>query len=101
MSKGKKKNVIMLSIMHYEADKDQTVHLPDIISFYNQTKGGVDSFDQLCHTYSVSRKTRRWTLCVFYGILNIVGINAMILLHSSNVPNKQIFKNRRTEDSRF
>lgn len=96
LSKGKKKNVIMLSTMHMEADKDKAVNLPEIISFYNQTKGGVDTFDQLCHTYSVSRKTRRWSLCVFYGILNTVGINSMVLLHSPTATNKQSFKNRRT-----
>ncbi|GBP71879.1 PiggyBac transposable element-derived protein 4 [Eumeta japonica] len=96
LSKGKKKNVIMLSTMHFKPDEDKAVNLPEIISFYNQTKGGVDTFDQLCHTYSVSRKTRRWSLCVFYGILNIVGINSMILLHSSDATNKQVFKNRRT-----
>ncbi|CAH2101252.1 unnamed protein product [Euphydryas editha] len=82
--------------MHYEADKDKAVNLPDIISFYNKTKGGVDTFDQLCHTYSVSRKTHRWSLCVFYGILNIVWINSMILLNSSNATDKQVFKNRHT-----
>ncbi|GBP88137.1 hypothetical protein EVAR_65544_1 [Eumeta japonica] len=86
----------MLSTMHFKPDEDIAVNLPEIISFYNQTKGGVDTFDQLCHTYSVSRKTRRWSLCVFYGILNIVGINSMILLHSSDATNKQVFKNRRT-----
>ncbi|XP_013198532.2 piggyBac transposable element-derived protein 4 [Amyelois transitella] len=96
LSKSKKKNVLMLSTMHNEPDKDKSVNLPEIISFYNETKGGVDTFDQLCHTYSVSRKTRRWSLCVFYGILNIVGINSMILLRSSNAANKQIFKDRRT-----
>ncbi|CAG4983755.1 unnamed protein product [Parnassius apollo] len=83
LSKGKKKNVIMLSTMHYQPDEDKSVDLPEIISFHNQTKGGVDTFYQLCHTYSISRKTCRWSLCVFYGILNIVGINSMILLHSS------------------
>lgn len=94
LSKGKKKNVLMLSTTHFQPDQDKSVDLPEIISFYNQTKGGVDTFDQLCHTYSVSRKTRRWSLCVFYGILNIVGINSMILLHSSNATGKQVFKNR-------
>lgn len=96
LSKGKKKNVLMLSTTHFQPDQDKSVDLPEIISFYNQTKGGVDTFDQLCHKYSVSRKTRRWSLCVFYGILNIVGINSMILLHSSNATGKQVFKNRRT-----
>ncbi|CAG4953459.1 unnamed protein product [Parnassius apollo] len=96
LSKGKKKNVIMLSTMHYQPDEDKSVDLPEIISFYNQTKGGVDTFYQLCHTYSISRKTCRWSLCVFYGILNIVGINSMILLHSSKANGKQVFKNRRS-----
>ncbi|KAJ8876655.1 hypothetical protein PR048_021102 [Dryococelus australis] len=73
--KKKKKIVAMLSTMHDRKDEDKTVRIPEIIEFYNATKGDVDCFDKLCHTYSVSRKTRRWPLCIFYGLQNAVGIN--------------------------
>src|SRR5215510_5531487 len=39
----------------------------EIIHFYNSTKGGVDTVDQLCGNYSVSRRTRRWPLCIFFS----------------------------------
>ncbi|KAK0059507.1 piggyBac transposable element-derived protein 4 [Biomphalaria pfeifferi] len=75
--KRKKKIVMLLSTMHRRGDTTETVRLPDMVQFYNETKCGVDTFDQLCHRYSVSRRTRRWPLTVFYGLLNAVGINSM------------------------
>ena len=33
---------------------------PEIISYYNATKSGVDVVDKLVRTYSVKRSTRRW-----------------------------------------
>lgn len=82
--------------MHEKGDEaNENKNLPDIIQFYNETKGGVDTMDQLCHTYSCSRKTRRWPLCLFYNLLNIIGINGMILLKGSNTREKEIIINRR------
>lgn len=51
--------------------------------------------DQLCHTYSTGRKTRRWPLCLFYNLLDIVGYNAMILFRGSDEPDKEIVTSRR------
>ena len=70
---------------------------PDIIEFYNGTKGGVDTFDQMCATSSCSRKTRRWPLCVWYGILNAACINAFIIScencekTGSSIPKRRAF----------
>lgn len=93
---SQKKIVTLLSTMHILPDKNNTVTLPEMVDFYNKTKGGVDTFDQLSHTYSVSRKTRRWPLCMFYGLLNTVGINSMVLLKFSLSANKENISNRRT-----
>ena len=57
---------------------------PEVVNYYNSTKGGLDSFDQKCAKYTCSRRTRRWPLCVFYGIINAATINAWII-HSENV----------------
>ncbi|KAJ8933053.1 hypothetical protein NQ314_014245 [Rhamnusium bicolor] len=46
---------------------------------YNNTKAGVDALDQLCANYSVSRRTRRRPMVIFYAILNITGVNARII----------------------
>ncbi|KAK0060041.1 piggyBac transposable element-derived protein 4 [Biomphalaria pfeifferi] len=47
--KPKKKIVMLLSTMHRWGDTTETVRLPDMVQFYNETKCGVDTFDQLCH----------------------------------------------------
>ncbi|XP_068206852.1 uncharacterized protein [Palaemon carinicauda] len=68
------KKVMLLSSLHHdppEIEKKKT----DIQMFYNSTKGCLDTFDQMCAT---SLKTRRWPLCLFYGILNIVVILSQV-----------------------
>lgn len=55
--KTKKKIVRMFSTVHGKGDEPNTTKLPEIIKFYNSTKG-VDTLDQMCHnTYSTGRKT--------------------------------------------
>ncbi|KAL7868524.1 hypothetical protein SRHO_G00099080 [Serrasalmus rhombeus] len=78
----KKKLVLFLSSMHTQASIGST-HKPEVIEFYNQTKGGVDTFDQMCAHYSCSRKTKRWPLCVLYGMMNAGVINSWII-HKEN-----------------
>lgn len=53
-----------------------------IIEHYNETKGRVYAFDQMCSIMSCSQKTKRWPLCLFYGFLNMAGINLWILYNS-------------------
>ena len=54
-----------------------------IMSFYNETKGGVDTFKQMCSYYAVGCKTKRWPIYVFYGMINGSVINSWIT-HSKN-----------------
>lgn len=56
---------------------------PEVVTFYNSTKGGVDTTDQLSSLYSVSRKTRRWPMVVFFCLLNTAGINAQVIVASN------------------
>lgn len=74
----KAKSVLLLSTMHAGDTIDENGK-PEIINFYNSTKGGVDTFDQMVHTYSVTRKTRRWPLRFFYGMMDQAGINSNII----------------------
>ena len=53
--------------------------------FYNAGKGGTDAFDQHCAVTSCKRKTRRWSLAMFYQTLNIAMNNAFILYSESLV----------------
>lgn len=77
-SRRNKKMVLLMSSQHTQPTIAPGGK-PEIIEFYNSTKGGVDTFDQMCATTSCSRKTRRWPLCVWYGILNAATINAFIV----------------------
>ncbi|KAG7175502.1 PiggyBac transposable element-derived protein 4-like 3 [Homarus americanus] len=77
-SLAKKKLVMLMSSQHTQPNIAPSGK-PEIIEFYNSTKEGVDTFDQMCATSSCSRKTRRWPLCVWYGILNAAIINAFII----------------------
>ncbi|CAK1598285.1 unnamed protein product [Parnassius mnemosyne] len=78
----KKKVVLLISSLHHDADIDETTgerKKPEITTFYNSTKGGVDVVDELSATYDVSRNSKKWPLTVFYAILNMAGINANIV----------------------
>lgn len=77
--KKKKKNVLLLSTMHSGDDIDPENQKPEIITFYNKTKGGVDVVDRLKAEYSVSRVSFRWPLTIFYSLLNVAGINSQII----------------------
>lgn len=48
---------------------------PEIITFYNVTKGGVDVADRLKSEYSVTRISNRWPVTIFCSLLNIGAIN--------------------------
>ena len=75
--------------MHYDADIDPVSgdkNKPAIITYYNSTKGGVDTNDQLCGTYNVGRRTKRWPLALFFHFLNVTCINALVV-HKANTKN--------------
>lgn len=80
------KVVILMSTMHNDAaieadtgDKQK----PEIISYYNRTKNGVDLIDKMCSLYDVSRNSRRWPVTVFYDLINLSALNALCI-HSAN-----------------
>ncbi|KAL7646076.1 UNVERIFIED_CONTAM: hypothetical protein RMT77_002977 [Armadillidium vulgare] len=81
--KTKRKIVLLLSSMHTNPVLSASGK-PEIIEYYNHTKGGVDTFDQMCASSSCGRKTRRWPLCVFYGMINACVINSYII-HNENM----------------
>ena len=49
----KNQSVVLFSTIHRDAKVDAETKKPEIIQFYNSTKGGVDTVDQLCGNYSV------------------------------------------------
>nr|ADV17599.1 transposase [Agrotis ipsilon] len=80
--------VFLLSSCDENAVINESNGKPDMILFYNQTKGGVDSFDQMCKSMSANRKTNRWPMAVFYGMLNMAFVNSYII-YCHNKINKQ------------
>ena len=74
----KLKSVLLVFTMYHDDKIDDQTGKPDIILCYNQTKRAVDTMDQMCHTYSVRRKTKRWPLAYFMNLFNLDGLNSYI-----------------------
>nr|CAH7754571.1 unnamed protein product [Callosobruchus chinensis] len=82
----KNKVVLLMSTFHLTPDIDPRTEdkkKPEVITFYNCTKAGVDVVDELSASYDVSRNSRRWPLTIFFAMLNCAGINALVI-HSAN-----------------
>lgn len=64
----KNKVVVLVSTMHsdqkIDPDSGESCK-PEIVSFYNKTKVGVDSVDKMCAKYDCSRNTKRWPWLYF------------------------------------
>lgn len=75
-----KKILLFLSTQHYDdVVSGENKNKSDINLFYNETKGGVDTIDQMARKYTSKRSTRRWPLSVFFTLLDIASINAYTL----------------------
>jgi len=74
--------------VHYAFQKkgDEDTGKEEIDVFYNQDKGGVDSHDQMRSLYTMARKTNRWPMRLFYGIIDSAVLNAFVIF-TENVPN--------------
>ena len=68
---------------------------PDIILYYNMTKGGVDLLDQKLKYYHSGRRTSRWPLALFINFMDICAHNAFVLWTELNPD-----WNRRSTDRR-
>ena len=72
--------VILLSTQHHAAtiieDNDKK---PEIITHYNETKGGVDTGDMMTRKYSCVRMTHRWPFRLFMELVDMAALNAYII----------------------
>ena len=82
----KNKRVVFLSTMHSEKKRDEDTGKEEINVFYNHEKGGVDSQDQMCSLYTTAKKTNRWPMRLFYGIIDSAALNTFVIF-TENVPN--------------
>ena len=101
-----KRAVTMLSTYHKGSDhidierntkeggQHVVVHLkqPRAIHDYNHGMGGVDTFDSMCASYKVSRRSKKYWKAMFYDFLEIASVNSMILFqlyrrnHANAIP---------------
>lgn len=95
----KNKAVLVVSSMHNDnaIDEENYANKPEMITFYNKTKIGVDLVDQLNQKYNVAKNTRRWPMVIFYDLLNISAINAFCIYKANNlnskIPRRQFIEN--------
>ncbi|XP_034944888.1 piggyBac transposable element-derived protein 4-like [Chelonus insularis] len=78
----KSKNVLLISTLHNDAVIDKSTgdkKKPEILSFYNVTKGAVDTVDEMKSNYTVARETHRWPIVILYSFLNIAVINSHVI----------------------
>ena len=60
MCQRRRKQLCFLLSMHMSAEVEETqLAKPEIIKYYNKTKGGVDTMDKMLGEYTVKRRTLR------------------------------------------
>lgn len=74
----KGKVVVLLSTMHDDraVDDNSVKKKPEVIQYYNKTKSGVDTMDQMVRTYTCKRRTRRWPMVLWHNVLDVATLNA-------------------------
>lgn len=94
------KCVVLLSSEHYSEKFDENAQkkTPEIISHYNNTKGGVDTLDRMAGEYTCQRMTRRWPMALFMNMIDLAGVNSFILWkdvhpewHKGNESRRRLF----------
>lgn len=94
----KNRNVILISTMHETDTIDPDTgdnNKPEIITYYNKTKSGVDVVDQKRKQYTVKRVCNRWPLAIFFPLMDIAAINSQIVYQKNNgvvIPRKVYLK---------
>ena len=56
---------------------------PHIVECYNQHMGYIDNSDHTANSYLMSRHTFKWTMKLFFHLLDLTALNSWTLLSSS------------------
>ena len=95
----KRKNVLILSTMHDTPEVDEgDRNKPIMIQFYNKTKGGVNTVDQMIDMYGAKVGTKRWPMVVFYTIIDISALNGLLVWKETHPQWFQEGRNRTRRD---
>ena len=73
--------VLIISSQHGHQE-NQSSGKPDIVTFYNSTKAGVNNLDKVNRTYFSKRKCRRWPYSVFFSLADNICYAALLLWNS-------------------
>lgn len=75
----KNKHVILMDTLNLGVLTDSSEKSkPEIVHYYNRTKAGVDTVDQMLRMFSTRSQTRRWPVAVFYNVLDMCLLNSWI-----------------------
>jgi hypothetical protein len=83
-----KRDVYLLTNMHCPpaegnfCDEHGNAIKPAIVADYNAHMGYVDKADRMANSYSISRRTWKWTNKLFFHLLDLTVLNSFILLSS-------------------
>ena len=69
--------------MSAEVEETQSAK-PEIIKYYNKTKGGIDTMDKMLGEYTVKRRTLRWPLAFFYNMIDVTGLACYVIYREHN-----------------
>jgi hypothetical protein len=78
------KSVMALSTMHHDKTIEGSLSKPEIIHHYNACKSGVDNLDHLVTLYTSRRKTNRWPMVLFWNMIDVATVSALILWLGNN-----------------
>ena len=71
--------------MHMSREVEETQSAkPEIIKYYNKTKGGVDTMDKMLAEYTVKRRTLRLPLAFFYNMIDVTGLACYVIYREHN-----------------
>jgi hypothetical protein len=73
--------------MHNDNKIDESTGVdakPEMISFYNQTKSGVDVVDRMVASYNIAHNTRHWPVMIFFSLLNVAATNTFVIYRENN-----------------
>ena len=78
--------ITLLSTIHLDkgAKSPGPEKKTEVITYYNATKGGVDTINQMVRRFTIKKKTRRWPMVIIYNMLDISALNAFIVWMSLN-----------------
>ena len=86
----------MLSTMHTLPEiASNSEKKPEVILYYNSTKSGVDILDRMVRTYTCKRMTRRWSIALFFNMIDVGVVNAYMVWQQLHGENNQIFSKKR------